>query len=219
MFRGEPSGALDVTGGGSSGGGTITGTVGAYQSGAWAVGITGAVTGPVTVTGTVSVAGAIAGPVTVTGVVGAFQSGAWTVAASQSGAWSVTATGVVGAFQSGAWTVTPYSASTSFVYGAITASMTGTASTSLIAAATGSNRNYVTWAIVSNAHATVGTDVILQDGSGGTTLATLPAAALYGGAAVTFPVPLRTTAATALFAQNVTTGASTKVTAGGYTAL
>ena len=78
-------------------------------------------------------------------------------------------------------------------------------------------RNYITQITVSNSHATVGTDVIIQDGSGGTTLYTIPAAAVYGGATVTFPVPLRQpTTATAIYCANVTTGASTKVSASGY---
>ena len=104
-----------------------------------------------------------------------------------------------------------------YVSGAITTSMTGTTSTSLIAAPAAGLRNYITQITVSNAHATVGTDVIIQDGSGGTTLYTIPAAAVYGGAALTFPTPLRQpTTATAIFCANVTTGASTKVSASGY---
>lgn len=113
--------------------------------------------------------------------------------------------------------VLPYSNPENFVSGAITTAMTGTTTTSLIAAPAAGLRNYITNIVVSNAHATVGTDVIIQDGSGGTTLYTIPAAAVYGGASVTFPVPLRQpTTATAIFCANVTTGASTKVSATGY---
>lgn len=113
--------------------------------------------------------------------------------------------------------VLPYANPENFVSGAITTAMTGTTSTSLVAAPGAGLRNYITTIIVSNAHATVGTDVIIQDGSGGTTLLTIPAAAVYGGAAITLPVPLRQpTANTALFCANVTTGASTKVSAVGY---
>lgn len=111
----------------------------------------------------------------------------------------------------------PYANPENFVSGAITSAMTGTTSTSLVAAPGAGLRNYITTIIVSNAHATVGTDVILQDGSGGTTLMTIPAAAVYGGAAINLPVPLRQpTTNTALFCANVTTGASTKVSAVGY---
>lgn len=113
--------------------------------------------------------------------------------------------------------VLPYANPENFVSGAITTSMTGTTSTSLIAAPGAGLRNYITQITVSNAHATVGTDIAIQDGSGGTTLYTIPAAAVYGGAVITFPTPLRQpTANTALFCANVTTGASTKVSASGY---
>lgn len=113
--------------------------------------------------------------------------------------------------------VLPYANPENFVSGAITSAMTGTTTTSLVAAPASGLRNYITQITVSNAHATVGTDVIIQDGSGGTTLYTIPAAAVYGGATLTFPVPLRQpTTATAIFCANVTTGASTKVSASGY---
>lgn len=113
--------------------------------------------------------------------------------------------------------VLPYSNNENFVSGAITTAMTGTTSTSLVAAPAAGLRNYITTIIVSNSHATVGTDVVIQDGSGGTTLLTIPAAAVYGGAVINLPVPLRQpTTATAIYCANVTTGASTKVSAVGY---
>lgn len=113
--------------------------------------------------------------------------------------------------------VLPYANPENFVSGAITTAMTGTTSTSLVAAPASGLRNYITTIIASNAHATVGTDIVIQDGSGGTTLLTIPAAAVYGGSVITLPVPLRQpTTATAIFCANVTTGASTKVSAVGY---
>jgi hypothetical protein len=113
--------------------------------------------------------------------------------------------------------VLPYANPENFVSGAITSAMTGTTSTSLVAAPAAGLRNYITTIIVSNAHATVGTDVVIQDGTGGTTLMTIPAAAVYGGSVINLPVPLRQpTTATAIFCANVTTGASTKVSAVGY---
>ncbi len=113
--------------------------------------------------------------------------------------------------------VLPYANPENFVSGAITSAMTGTTSTSLMAAPAAGLRNYITTIIVSNAHATVGTDIIIQDGSGGTTLMTIPAAAVYGGAVITLPTPLRQpTTATAIYCANVTTGASTKVSVVGY---
>lgn len=112
--------------------------------------------------------------------------------------------------------VLPYANPENFVSG-VTASMTGTTSTSLIASPGAGLRNYITSITVSNAHASVGTDVNIQDGSGGTTIWVIPAASIYGGGVVTFPTPLRQpTTATALFCANATTGASTRVSAAGY---
>lgn len=90
-----------------------------------------------------------------------------------------------------------------------TAAMTGTTSTSLIASPGGSLRNYLTQITCTNSHATVGTFVLVQDGSGGTTIYEGYAAAVGGGFAIAFPFPLvQPTTATALFVQNVTTGAN-----------
>jgi hypothetical protein len=113
--------------------------------------------------------------------------------------------------------VLPYANPENFVSGCISSAMTGTTSTSLIAAPASGLRNYITQITVSCAHATQGTDVLIQDGSGGTTLYVIPAGAVYGGAVLTFPVPLRQpTTATAIYCANVTTGSSTKVSASGY---
>lgn len=115
--------------------------------------------------------------------------------------------------------VLPYANPENFLTGTITTAMTGTTSTAVSGmGAPGSGlRNYITSVVISNAHATVGTDVILQDGSGGTTIGTFPAAAAYGGSVLSLPTPIRQpTANTALYAANVTTGASTKVTCYGY---
>lgn len=112
-----------------------------------------------------------------------------------------------------------YASTANLVSGAITTAMTGTTSTSLIAAPGASLRNYITAIVVSNSHATVGTDVIIQDGSGGTTLMTIPAAAVYGGAVITLNPPLKQpTTNTAIFCANVTTGSNTKVSAVGFKA-
>lgn len=113
--------------------------------------------------------------------------------------------------------VLPYSNPENFVSGTVTSAMTGTTSTSLVAAPAAGLRNYITQCTVSNSHATVGTDMILQDGSGGTTLYVIPAAPAFGGATLSFPTPLRQpTTATALFIANVTTGANTKASCSGY---
>lgn len=106
--------------------------------------------------------------------------------------------------------------------GTVTSAMTGTTSTSVIAG-TSSNYVYITQCVVSNASQTVSTDIILQDGTGGTTLYTLPAPAglIAGtgsaGSIIPFPVPLRVpTSGNGLFAANVTTGSSTKISCSGF---
>jgi len=99
----------------------------------------------------------------------------------------------------------------------VTAAMTATTSTSVIAAPASGLRNYITSVTVGNSHATVGTFVNLQDGSGGTTIWTIPAASVFGGATISFSPPLRQpTTATALFCACVTTGSNTIVSANGY---
>ncbi len=113
--------------------------------------------------------------------------------------------------------VLPYANPENFVSGDITSAMTGTTTTSLIAAPASGLRNYITQCTFANTHATVGTMMNLQDGSGGTTIYSAPAAPAFGGATITFPVPLRQpTTATALFVANVTTGANTFVSCSGY---
>lgn len=96
-----------------------------------------------------------------------------------------------------------------------TAAMTGTTSTSLIPLVS-SQRIYVTRVKCNNSSGTA-TLVQIRDGSAGTVLDTLAAGATYGGEQGTGSTPLFwTTAGTALFAQNVTTGASVICTASGY---
>lgn len=108
------------------------------------------------------------------------------------------------------------------IRGAITSAMESTTSTQVIAG-TADNYQYITWCVVSNADLTVSTDILLQDGSGGTTLAVLPApsaaTASTGGAGGMYPFPTPIpvpTAGNGLFAANVTTSAMTKITCGGW---
>lgn len=114
--------------------------------------------------------------------------------------------------------VLPYANPENFLDGTITTAMTGTTDTVL----TGMDlqgagvRVYVTGCTVSNSHATVGTDVVLKNGSAGTVLWTFPAAPAFGGATMTFPTPLKTSANTGLYAANITTGSNTKVSCTGY---
>lgn len=114
--------------------------------------------------------------------------------------------------------ILPYANPENFVSGVISSAMTGVTSTLLLAAPAAGLRNYITSLIISNSSASVGTDIIIQDGSGGTTLLVVPSSFGYGGAIITFPTPLRQpTLATGLYCANVTTGSSTKVSAVGYT--
>lgn len=98
-----------------------------------------------------------------------------------------------------------------------TAAMTGTTSTSLIAAVT-SNRIYVTSISCVNSHATVGTFVTVQDGSGGTALRTMAAASVFGGDEANGGfVPLfKTTSGNGVFVADVTTGANVICNAAGF---
>lgn len=110
---------------------------------------------------------------------------------------------------------TPYSASSSYVYG--NNSTTGTGTTSLVAAAGGSLRNYITDISIANTGATTSL-ITLQDGSGGATLwqSIAPAG---GGSNINLSVPIRTSANTALFfiASNAST--TIYVSASGFSSL
>lgn len=112
--------------------------------------------------------------------------------------------------------VAPYANPENLVSGT-TAAMTGTTSTSLVAAPGSGLRNYITNLTCVNSHATVGTFITIQDGSGGTALYTLAAASVFGGSVVSLPAPLRQpTTNTALFVADVTTGANVICSASGY---
>lgn len=112
--------------------------------------------------------------------------------------------------------VAPYANPENLVQGT-TAAMTGTTSTSLVAAPGAGLHNYITNLTCVNSHATVGTFITVQDGSGGTALYTVAAGAVYGGSTMSLPAPLRQpTANTALFVANVTTGANVICSASGY---
>ncbi len=110
----------------------------------------------------------------------------------------------------------PYANPENFVMGT-TAAITDTTSTSTIASAGGSLRNYLTSCTVTNSHATVGTFVKILDGS--TIIWEAYAAAAGGGASASFPTPLKGTAATAINCQPVTTGANVICSCSGYKGL
>lgn len=110
----------------------------------------------------------------------------------------------------------PYQNPSYYVNGT-TAAITDTTSTSVIPSAGGSLRNYITECTISNSHATVGTFVKILDGS--TIMYEVYAGPLGGGAAPPFPTPLRGSAATAVNAQPVTTGANVIVSCSGFKGL
>jgi hypothetical protein len=108
----------------------------------------------------------------------------------------------------------PYANPENFITGT-TAAIVDTTTTQVLASAGGALRNYITAVIVTNSHATVGTFVKITDGAS-TIMWEGYAAAVGGGFAISFPVPLRGTAATAVNAICVTTGANVIVSACGY---
>lgn len=109
--------------------------------------------------------------------------------------------------------VLPYANPENLVVG-VTSAIVNTTSTAVIAAQAAGVRTYVTSLTITNSHATVGTVVNLLDGT--TVIWSGYAAAGGGGMTVQFPSPLRGTAATALNAQCVTTGASVIASVSGY---
>lgn len=109
-----------------------------------------------------------------------------------------------------------YGNAANFVKGT-TAAMTGTTSTQLIAAVT-SNKIYATQIICTNSHATVGTFVTVQDGSGGTTIYEGYAAAVGGGFSITLPTPISNTSGNGVYVADVTTGANVICSGSGYAA-
>ncbi len=118
----------------------------------------------------------------------------------------------------GSLAIQPYGLGDNVISG-LTTAMTGTTST----AVTGIGQpgsglyNYITQITVGNSSATIGTFVEMQDGNGGTTFYTIPAAAVYGGATLTFPKPLKQpTSNTALYCKNTTTSANVIVSVSGF---
>ncbi|WP_265547319.1 ubiquitin-activating E1 FCCH domain-containing protein [Roseomonas mucosa] len=87
----------------------------------------------------------------------------------------------------------------------------------LRAAAAAGIRNYVTSIDMRNAHATVATEVVIKDGATVIWRQLLPAA-MPAPVEITFPTPLRGTAATAMNVACLTTGAQVYVNAQGFAA-
>jgi hypothetical protein len=98
----------------------------------------------------------------------------------------------------------------------VTASISGTAATSVIAAQPASQRIYVTSLLVTNGDDETGTFVNITDGSGGAVIWSGWAEKAGGGFSHNFKTPIVTSAATALYCSCVTTGALVRVCAAGY---
>lgn len=95
--------------------------------------------------------------------------------------------------------------------------ITTTTDVVLKAAAAAGVRNYVTAIDLRNAHATVATEVVVKDGATVIWRQLLPAA-MASPVAITFPTPLRGTAATAVNVACITTGAQVYFNAQGFAA-
>ena len=202
--------ALSVTGGGVEAS-ALRVTLASDSTGVLSVDDNG---GSLTVDGTVTVAGAAAHDAAISGnptrVAGRAVSSDITAVATGD------TTDLI-ADLNGKQVVLPYSIPENFTSGA-TAAITGTTSTSVIAAPGAGIRLYVTSLLVTNSHATVSTLVTITDGSGGTTLYAGNAQAAGGGFAISLPTPLRLTANTALHAVCGTTGSNVYVSASAYKA-
>ncbi len=102
-------------------------------------------------------------------------------------------------------------------YAAAAGGIINTTDVVLRAAAAAGIRNYVTSIDIRNAHATVATEVVIKDGATVIWRQLLPAA-MAAPVEITFPTPLRGTAATAMNVACITTGAQVYVNAQGFAA-
>lgn len=113
----------------------------------------------------------------------------------------------------GAMLVQPYGHNDNGVDG-VSSALTNTSAGAVIAAQGANVCMYITTIVVSNSHATQGTDVEILDDT--TVRMYIPAASLWGGGVIALPKPLKITANKALNARCVTSGASVRVSAVGY---
>lgn len=189
---------LPTTGGGGGGGGAITAAAGSYVAGALLDGASVNI-------GSLADAAWVSGNGTLTALLKAI---------STTLSNNIYTPGTAGTPSAQVLTTQP--PTSNFVSGT-TAAMTGTTSTQLLAAIT-SNRLYVTSISCVNSHATVGTFVTVQDGSGGTALRTMAAGAVFQGDEANGGfVPLfKTTSGNGVFVADVTTGANVICNASGF---
>lgn len=110
----------------------------------------------------------------------------------------------------------PYARPADMVSG-VTAALTDTTSTQVLAAPASGLRNYITSILVTNSHATVDTFVTIRDGNGGTIIWEGFALHLGGGFAIPFPTPVRQpTTATRIDVKCETSGANVIASVCGY---
>lgn len=110
--------------------------------------------------------------------------------------------------------VRPYALPSSTWAAVLDTAITDTTSTAVKAAGGSTTKYYITAATISNAHATVGTDVLILSAT--TKLWIVPAKEVYGGACITFPTPLPCGVNEAINFQPKTTGASIKGAVAGF---
>lgn len=102
-------------------------------------------------------------------------------------------------------------------YAAASGGEVGTADVPVKAAAAAGLRNYMTWLTAENVHASVDTEFVVKDGATVIYRGFLKALGV-GPLRITFPSPLKSTAATALNIANITTGSQVYFNCGGYVA-
>jgi len=137
--------------------------------------------------------------------------------------YTAVATGDVADFVTttvGAQITKPYSIpNLDWAYAAASGGITNTSDVVLIAAGAAGIRNYLTGISIQNASATIATEVVVKDGATIIWRGYVGTSALLNSAVgVTFPTPLKTTAATALNVACITTGSAVYVNAQGYQA-
>ena len=180
----------------------------AYTSGTGAVAISGQSNAPLMFSQAIQSFNSTASAVPTTALPVGFQARTTDITATTSTYNTIAVTDKVGK-----QVQLPYAIPELFVKGS--ASATGTSSTSLIAAGAAGIKNYITSISIANTGTSTSL-ITLQDGSGGATLLTTIAPA-GGGSNITLPVPIATSAATALYFAAGTASTTIYLTAVGYT--
>lgn len=169
----------------------------------------------ITVTGTATVGGVAAHDAAVSGspvrIAGRALNANYTAVASGDVADMVTT--LVGAVVQKPFSIPEHDWS----YAAASGGEVGTGDIAVKASAGAGLRNYMTWLTAENVHATVDTEFVVKDGSTVIYRGFLKALGV-APLRITFPSPLKSTAATALNIANITTGSQVYFNCGGYVA-